>query len=276
MSIVLNDINKQTLDTLFSEAPHALLISGKSGIGLYTIAKEYAALSRSIVITVLPEKNETVDLEKGTITVESIRRLYELTKTIEPKGRTVIIDYAERMGIPAQNAFLKLLEEPPKDTQFILLSHTPESLLPTIHSRSQHVELRPVSLQQSELLLDELKVTDQTKRTQLLFIAQGLPAELTRLAQDELLFKTRAAMVKDARDFITGSPYTRLLLAKKYKDNRSQALTLLEDALRQLEQTLARGGNESTITVIARLEKLHTRISEQGNIRLQLSSAVVL
>lgn len=276
MNLVIHPATQKTIETLLQDGSHAVLFSGKPGVGLFTIAYHYAKDSGSIVMTVLPEKNETIDVEKGTITVQSIRRLYDSTKTIEPKGRIVIIDYAERMGIPAQNAFLKLLEEPPQGTRFILLSHAAEQLLPTIRSRATTIEIRPVTLQQSQTLLDTLGVKDATKRTQLLFIAQGLPADLTRLSQDEAAFAARADIIKDARGFITGSPYDRLLLAKKYKESRPQALTLLEDAMKQLEQTLAKGGNEASINVLSHLEKLHTRVSEQGNVRLQLSSAVVL
>lgn len=276
MNLYIHPATKTTLEAFQQEPPHALLVTGKAGSGLFTIAQDYATGLKGTIIPVLPEKDEKIDLEKGTITVQSIRRLYDLTKTIEPKGRTIIIDYAERMGIPAQNAFLKLLEEPTEGTRFILLSHTPEALLPTIRSRSQHIEVRPITRNQSEKILDELKIRDTTKRTQLLFIAQGLPAELTRLVTNETYFEIRASLVKDAREFITGSPYSRLLLAKKYKDNRVQALTLLEDAMKQLEQSLIKEGSDSTLRVISRLEQLHKRITEQGNIRLQLSSAVVL
>lgn len=274
--IYIHPATHLSLEALEKNMPHALLLTGKAGSGLYTIAQSYAEKWKGTVIPVLPEKDEKVDLEKGTITIQSIRRLYDLTKTIEPYGRTIIIDYAERMGIPAQNAFLKLLEEPTEGTRFILLSHTPEALLPTIRSRSQHIEVRPITREQSEKLLDELKVFDATKRTQLLFIAQGLPAELTRLVNDTAYFETRAGLVKDAREFITGTAYSRLLLAKKYKDNRAHALILLEDAMRQLEQSLIKEGSESTLRIISRLEQLHKRVTEQGNIRLQLSSAVVL
>lgn len=276
MNLVVNEVSRKALENALENLSHALLITGKEGVGLFTIAKEYADTQKSILYTVLPEKDEKIDLEKGTITVESIRRLYDFTKTIEPNGRIIVIDYAERMATPAQNAFLKLLEEPTEGTHFILLSHNPERLLPTIRSRSQLIDIRPASRQQSEALLDDLGVKDATKRAQLLFIAQGLPAELTRLVNDDEYFTARAGIVKDAREFITGSPYTRLILAKKYKDNRSQALMLLEDAMRQLEQTIASGNRESAITVVSRLEQLHKRVSEQGNIRLQLSSAVVL
>ncbi len=276
MTLRMHNVSQRSLETLLRDAPHALLLSGKEGVGLFTIAKHYADSLTGITVTVLPEKDEKIDLEKGVITIQSIRRLYDLTKTIEPKGRTIIIDYAERMGIPAQNAFLKLLEEPTEGTHFILLSHNTESLLPTIKSRSQHIEIRPITSDQSIALLDDLKVSDATKRSQLLFIAQGLPGELTRLINNEKYFESRVEVVRDAREYLTGSAYTRLQIAKKYKDSRPRALVLLEDAMKQMEQTIAKGNHDSDIKVITRLEVLHKRLSEQGNVRLQLSSGVLL
>lgn len=251
-------------------------MTGEPGVGLVTVAKQAVASLKGTVEIVLPEKDEKVDIEKGTITVQSIRRLYDSTKTVSPSGRIIIIDYAERMGVPAQNAFLKLLEEPPANTRFMLLTHQPSSLLPTISSRSQQVIVKPISHEQSQALLNELKVTDTTKRSQLLFIAEGLPAELTRLVADDAYFTQRAQIVKDAREYITSTAYTRLILANKYKNNREAALILINDASRMLQKTLANGGNEATILTVERLVKLHKRLSEQGNVRLQLSSALVL
>lgn len=276
MSLYIQPQSKQTLEAMLAEQPHALLLAGPQGIGLATIARHYATNSTEQLITVLPEKDEKIDLEKGTITVQSIRRLYEMTRTVEPAGRVIVVDYAERMAIPAQNAFLKLLEEPSEGTRFVLLTHLPELLLPTITSRSQKVELRPVTSDQSEALLDELKVTDATKRVRLLFIAGGLPAELTRLARDDAYFGARAELVKDARSFVTGSAYDRLLLAKKYKDSRPQALTLLEDSMKLLKRTLAANGDASTLRMLTRLETIHRRVTQQGNVRLQLSAAVMV
>jgi DNA polymerase-3 subunit delta' len=224
---------------------------------------------------VLPEKNDHVDLEKGTITVDSIRRLYDLTRTYDPSGRIIVIDYAERMAPAAQNAFLKLLEEPSEGTRFILLTHQSELLLPTITSRAQKVTLRPISPEQSNSLLDSLGVKDTTKRAQLLFIAEGLPAALTRLAQDTELFEARATIIKDARSLVTGTPYEKLLLAKKYKDTRSDALILFEDALKLLKRTIATKGDTASLRMLARFEVLHKRLSEQGNVRLQLSATVI-
>lgn len=256
--------------------PHALLLSGAVGIGLGTIADELVSESDRTVLRILPEKNDEIDIEKGTITIERIRWLYDATRTVSPTGRTIIIDYAERMAVPAQNAFLKLLEEPGADTRFILLSHSPETLLPTILSRVQHVALKPISLEQSNALLDSLKVTDATMRAQLLFIAKGLPAELVRLAEEDDYFQARVQVVKDARRYISESIYVRLQIAQQYKDNRVAALQLIADAMKQLSQTIAKTGDPSSLKKLTALEKVHLRLSEQGNVRLQLSAGAMV
>lgn len=275
-SVIVHPETEKLLSSIMEHEPHALLLAGPRGVGLSTLALKFTRQGTAQVITVLPEKDEKIDLDKGTITIQSIRRLYDTTRTLEPNGRVIIIDYAERMAVPAQNAFLKLLEEPAHATRFVLLTHQPELLLPTITSRSQRVDVRPVTAEQSNTLLDSLGVYDQTKRAQLLFIAQGLPAELTRLVRDDVLFEKRAGLVKDARTFITGNPYERLLLAKKYKDSRADALVLLEDAMKLLSRTIATNGDTSALRAATRLESLHKRITEQGNVRLQLSAAVMV
>ena len=276
MKPVIHPQSKQLLDAVFEGGSHAVLLTGPTGIGLATIAKHYARSSSAQRSIVLPTKNEAIDLEKGTITVDSIRRLYDITRTIEPAGRIIIIDYAERMAPAAQNAFLKLLEEPTEGTMFILLTHQSEWILPTVASRVQRIDIRPTTTTQSNALLDELEVNDAIKRTQLLFIAEGLPAELTRLVTDKERFETRASLVKDARGLITGTAYERLLLAKKYKDSRIAALTLIEDSLKMLRRTIASNGDVASLRVLTRLEVIHKRLSEQGNVRLQLSATVMV
>lgn len=275
MTPIIHPESKRILDAIMNEQPHALLLTGKVGVGLATIAYYYAKQTDAHVMTVLPEKAEKVDIEKGSITIESIRRLYDITKTVEPRGRLIIIDYAERMAPAAQNAFLKLLEEPSKGTRFILLTHQAELMLPTITSRAQQVLLKPINTEQSQVFLDALKVIDATKRAQLLFIAEGLPAELTRLVADEATFNIRASLVRDARELVTGTSYTRLLIAKKYKDSRNEALIVLEDALKLLRRTIAVNGDAASLRLLTRFEVIHKRLSEQGNVRLQLSAAIV-
>lgn len=275
MTVYINEQSQRELELIGKAAPHAVLLTGAGGIGLSTIGRRFAGADKAVVTTVLPEKDDKVDVEKGTITVESIRRLYEATKTVEPKGRVIIIDYVERMAIPAQNAFLKLLEEPIMGTRFILLTHKPELLLPTIISRVQRITLQPISPEQSEALLNEHHVNDSAKRAQLLFIARGYPAELVRLITDEQYFESRVAIVKDARTLLNASVYEKLLIAKKYKDDRNNALLLLEDAMKLLRRTLAEKGAREPLRLLEYYEHIHRRLSEQGNVRLQLSAIAV-
>lgn len=79
--------------------------------------------------------------EKGVITIEQIRELISFFRLKVPGRATIrrvaIIQSADQMGREAQNALLKLLEEPPLDSVLILTSEQPRLLLPTILSRVQ-------------------------------------------------------------------------------------------------------------------------------------------
>ena len=274
-SVYIHPTTALQLDSLAADLPQSLLFTGPEGVGLTSIVKYLSDILKVKVITVLPEKDEKVDLEKGVITVDVIRRLYGTTKTIETGTRLIVIDYVERMGIQAQNAFLKLLEEPGVNTHFILLTHNASKLLPTIQSRVQTVEVKPITAEQSGQLLDELKISDAQTRAQLLFIASGLPATLSTLAGDSDAFEKRAQIVRDARMYLQGTVYDRLKIALAYKDDRPKALLLLVDAMKQLQGSVAKGQGGDLVKKIGTLLKVHERIEANGNIRLQLASVVL-
>lgn len=256
------------------DLPQALLVAGPAGVGVSAIHTHLADELGIVAQVILPEKDEKVDIEKGVISVDSVRRIYDMTKTIETGKRLIVIDFAERMGVQAQNAFLKLLEEPGKNTHFILLTHEPSKLLSTIHSRVQQFDVRMITESQSEELLDELGVKDTQKRSQLLFMASGLPAELSRLSSDERYFEARAQIVRDARTFLQGSEYDRLKLAAAYKDDRNKALLLIDDTLKMLQRNIEQGKVE-LIPKVERLLEAYQRLEANGNVRLQLAAAMV-
>jgi len=81
------------------------------------------------------------------IRISQIRALYDTLsmKPYEALRRVVVIAAAETMNSEASNALLKLLEEPPAQTVFILLAPQASDLLPTIGSRCQQVHFHPVS-----------------------------------------------------------------------------------------------------------------------------------
>ncbi|HKB82357.1 MAG TPA: DNA polymerase III subunit delta' [Burkholderiales bacterium] len=79
------------------------------------------------------------------ISVERVRVLWEFVTITAHRGgaKIVCILPAEAMHPGAANAILKILEEPPGDTYFLLVTHQPERLLPTIRSRCFHLAFAP-------------------------------------------------------------------------------------------------------------------------------------
>lgn len=272
---ILHPASEMTLAVMVKDLPQSLLIEGPVGVGLGTIARYIAGLVSHEVLTVLPEKDEKVDIEKGVIGVDSIRKLYGQSRSLRTHKMVIIIDYAERMGHQAQNAFLKLLEEPQASVHFILATHTPEKLLPTITSRVQAVHIQPVTVKQTETLMDMLSVDDPKKRSQILFMACGLPAEVVRLTADDAYFTTRSDIMRDARELLQGTTYEKLRVAHRYKDNREDALRLLGDAAKILQRSISAKPQESLIRQIDGLLYATAQIAANGNIRLCLARLVV-
>lgn len=270
MNLMMHPASAKYIEAYVAHRPHALLITGPEGIGASSIAEHIAKQFTKNIIIVLPEKDDKVDLESGTITVSLVRRLYEQTRT-KASDRVVIVDYAERMAVQAQNAFLKLLEEPETHTSFIIVSHDPQKLLPTIHSRVQQLELRPVSKHDSQALISRLGITDATKQNQLLYMAEGLPAKLTRLTKDQAYFDAQAQGIRDARVLLQGSTYDRLIIAHKYKSDRSGSLSLIDIALRMTRQSLERSSDGRALAQLEALLETYDTIQANGNIRLQLA-----
>jgi len=260
---------------VIEKLPQSLLLTGNDGVGLTTIALHIADKHSVIPTVILPEKDEIINIEKGVISVEMIRRLYDNTKTKNDDERIIIIDYAERMTVQSQNAFLKLLEEPGDNIYFILVSHSTKSLLPTIISRTKNLDIKPITVEQSNTLLDSLGLKDKQKRIQLLFMASGLPAELTKLVNDEEYFKMRSEMVRDARELLSARLYNKLIIAQRYKDNRKIALILLDDAANILQNSMINNPQPETINLIDKLIKTHQRIQANGNIRLCLAQMII-
>jgi len=93
------------------------------------------------ILTTTPDKEGT----KGDIRVAQIREITRDAHTLpnEADSKVYILDQADSMNPSAQNAFLKMLEEPPRFVTFLLLAENPLALLPTVRSRCIHLPLLP-------------------------------------------------------------------------------------------------------------------------------------
>jgi DNA polymerase III subunit delta' len=272
---IINPTSEIKLLAVTKHLPQSLLLTGEPGVGLSTISLYIAELVGVNPVIILPEKDEKIDIEKGIISVDIMRRLYNDTRTKTTGDRVIIIDYAERMTHQAQNAFLKLLEEPGVGVHFIIVARSVNKLLPTILSRVEVLDIKNILTKQSEQLLDILNITDTTKRSQLIFMADGRPAELTRLGQNNEYFDKRSTTVRDARELLRGSIYQKLLIAHRYKDDRAGALVLLTDMSNILKRTIIANPQADNLTKIDDILNSYTQIEANGNIRLCLARMIL-
>lgn len=260
---ILHQATANQLTAARKNFPHAILLAGPTGIGLLTVAKSLAESIATNILIVEPD-------EKNTISIDVVRNLYTNTRSKQTNQQIVIIDDVDTMSFAAQNAFLKLLEEPTSHTSFILTSHATDSLLSTVRSRAQIMNVQAIASKQSEQLLDTLGITNAKQRQQLAFIATGLPAELTRLAGSPEYFSQQAELARSARKFLSSKSYDRLILAYQFGNNRDQAIQLLDHIMRILKYSLQDTAGRSLTLQLDQVLKTAELIQNNGHVRTQL------
>lgn len=137
---------------------------------------------------------ERLEKEKGDglardITVKQVRELGEfmgMTSALSP-WRVAVIDSMDEMNKEASNALLKMLEEPPPNTVFLLVSHSPGRLLPTIRSRCRRLQFQPLSDDaMTSILEQQLPEMNGAERSRLVSLADGSAGRALGFASLEL------------------------------------------------------------------------------------------
>jgi DNA polymerase-3 subunit delta' len=120
--------------------------------------------------------------EGGQIRIEEIRSINDTLslKPFEGRWKVVVVDEASTMNPYAANAFLKTLEEPPKDSLIILVSSNPERLPDTIRSRCSRVNFTPLSYDACKEVIEkfisqESKNSDDSRLATLARLSMGRP-----------------------------------------------------------------------------------------------------
>jgi DNA polymerase-3 subunit delta' len=262
--LIVHPATTVLLNAYLQRPAHASCLVGQNGMGLGTLARELAS---RVADSGQPQEIIQPD-DKGLIAIDRIRELYRHTRTTAAGRRPIIIDDADSMSLDAQHAFLKLLEEPASHIYFILTSHSPDRLLPTVRSRLQVIPVRPISSEQSAAALDTFDLSE-TERRQTLFLAAGRPAELIRLASDDGRLAEQGVIVGDARTFLSAGLYERLALTKRYTD-RAAALQLLAMCAELLKFSLLKQAQAQNVAGMAHLETAMTRIQANGHVRTHL------
>ena len=178
--------------------PHAWLLAGPRGVGKASFAVQMAELildaespdspgAKLIAAGSHPDFlrmerliNDKTDKLARSITIDQVRAMRQMltTGTAIATRRVIVVDAADDLeGRGGPNALLKSLEEPPANTIFLLISHQPGRLLPTIRSRCRTLMFSPLDdAAMTSVLGEYLPDLDPAKRAQLIGAASGSPA----------------------------------------------------------------------------------------------------
>ena len=222
---------------------HAYIISGPTGSGRHTLARQLAAAMlctgrgekpcgrcgpcQKVLKGMHPDVSAVTGPEEGKpITVDQVRALRAdaYIRPNEGERKVYLLEGADRMNASAQNAMLKLLEEGPPYAAFLLIAGNAGGLLQTVRSRCEELALTPAV----EPVSGE---TDQERRA----LAEKLAAALEKAGELELL-ETSVAVL-DA------------------KRGREELSALLDELADRLAARAAGGGDRRRLLRAAELVK---------------------
>jgi DNA polymerase-3 subunit delta' len=111
-----------------------------------SVARQVSALSHPNLSVLRRAPATDKKAASTTIPVDAVRKALNMFGSTAANGgyRVCIVDSAEDLTISSANALLKVIEEPPPRSLFLIVSHAPQRVLPTIRSRCRRLLLRPL------------------------------------------------------------------------------------------------------------------------------------
>ena len=234
---------------------HFYLISGPAGSGKHTLAKLLAAAilckstekpcltcsaCRKVLGSGHPDFITIDDPEKKVVPVDLIReaRADIYIRPNEADHKIYLFPRAQDMGIPGQNALLKVLEEPPAYGVFILLTDNPQKLLPTVRSRCTELALAALP---EDLALGQLR--SEFPQAQEGDIRAAISRSGGFLGQAKEILEEGSALPQQTLDFLNAfsqrNSYTLAqVLVPMEKMKRDQLILLLQQWAAFLEGAL--------------------------------------
>jgi len=218
--------------------------------------------------------------DKASIGVEQIRKLQGdlMLKAANPSGQRVILfDEADKLTTEAQNALLKVIEEPPESTILILAATDPERLLATVRSRTQAVYFPPLS---KTVIADYLTAHDGVPGSlsaELAELSGGAIGLARRLASDETELETYRRLDELGQELLDAPIFTRLVTARQLTDAKAPLAILVNRLQIRLQEALRDGSSDGglQLTRLEAITRFWRRLEANVTPRLALESLLL-
>ncbi len=233
-----NERTKREIERFLAQPSHALLLTGLAGSGKTFAAEHIAAAALQLPFEKLSIHAYFAKVvpTKNAISIDDIRALQRFMqlKTVGTNNvrRIAIVKHAHLMSLEAQNALLKLLEEPPEDSVLILTAHNPRSLLTTIRSRLQTIAIQTPKGETLQSFFNGQAASPQAF-AQSLRLSGGLPGLLHALLNDQA--HPLSIGIQTAKELLQGDTFARLTVVDSLSKQKDAARTTFE-ALERIAQ----------------------------------------
>lgn len=298
---------------------HAYLFSGPEGVGRQTLAVRLAQaincqqpptpgnpcgecrdcvfLSRlqhpDLTIVAVGEGEQSIKVDQ----VREAQHTLSLTPYQAPFRTAFLLNF-ELATLSAANALLKTLEEPPPQVVIIITAQDPEALLPTISSRCEIIQLRPLSLENLTRGLQQNFNIPEQEASLLSHIASGRPGFALQLHRNPDALQRRSQWLDDLVDLINANRLQRFdyaaILAKD-RDRISEQLMVWSsffrdvllvssqasvpltniDRVNQIAELASKVDTGGAKIAVEEIERINMLISQNINSRLALENLLL-
>lgn len=269
--ILVHPSTRRTLETIVRQRPHALLITGEEHLGKHLLARSLVAT----LVETTPEQLDSygmfreISAVKGTITIEMIRSLLTFFALVVPGSakmkRVVIIADADMMTLAAQNALLKLLEEPPVGTLIILTTSHIGKVLPTLRSRCQICHVQKPSEDDTKDFLNEYD--DEAVRSAVL-VSGGIIGAAKQILDAHI---DEEINLQSAKSFLGVALFEQLLSIERYSKDREQATQFVSLLILIAERGLLKSRSSQWQRIMTAALTADAALKKNANIKLTLT-----
>lgn len=263
--LILHPRTQQLVERFQTSPVHAVMLVGPAGAG-----KTQTALA--MISGLLQPRQDIsqhpyflhIEPTNNAISIETVRQAQEFirlkTTGTQPWRRAILIQDAHYLSVEAQNALLKLLEEPPEDTLIVLTALSKTSVLPTISSRAQEIAVKaPTADASLEFFKNQGHPADEVRKVYHMSGGQvGLMSQLLDVEQNKALLNYIAA----AKQFLQADSFGKLTFIDQYLKQKESVEQLLWALLAVSMAALYQAGKQDNPKLVKRWQQTIQAILE--------------